>query len=233
MNLDKIRDHPLYKKSFEAFKNGDHETGIKLLNILQNDDNANKDIKNFYEENDKKIKNELKNAGFIMIDKDEEIPDGYNRNSFSDKTCISTQKKDLPAWKDITSVIKYEDKIVYEDHYTTLFTTNCMLSDIKNKHPGSFIGYIITSSSIKDTINKFRKNSLYLIIDTLNIQVSNISYSIIDLLNNFLDIDTLLTVTIVHKDKIYDATEKKLIRSFFSKTKWDTLKITEQFEFTK
>jgi hypothetical protein len=230
--IDKLTKDALYKEASSAFAQGDNKKGIELLSKLGSDSEKMKDLKDFYKQNDTKIKSNLKDVGLTIIDKNEPIPEGYNRNSFTDKTCITTQPKDLPEWKDITAVVRYNNEIVYEDHYTIKLTTMCALNDIKSKHSGAFVGEIITSSDIKNTVQKFKKNSLYLIINELNITLSNITFDVLDLLIKFLDIESLDDVNVIHNDKIYDNDEKKKLKIFFMKTKWKQLKINT-YELTK
>src|SRR5205085_10917646 len=129
--ISKIQDHPLYKEAFTAFAAGDNQRGMELMHQLQNSD-IMEDV------NKQKNEEVLKKSGIVMIDKDQDVPEGYCKNSFSPKTCITTQQKDLPEWKDVNAKVMYTGKSVYEDHYVMRFTTMNTLYNIKKEHPDSF-----------------------------------------------------------------------------------------------
>jgi hypothetical protein len=228
--LNELKKNPLYIKAFQAFQLNDHKTGMELLNQLQSTEHMKK-IKDFYEKNDENINKELLKAGIINIDKDDPIPKGYNRNTFTKKTCITSQQKDLPEWENITAIVLYDEKVVYEDHYILRFTTENALFDLQKKYTKPFIGKIITDANVKNTMDKFKKNSLYLIIETLNIELY-VSYSVLNIFKELIDIKTLKNINVIHKDKIYNEEEKKLIKRFFIKSKWHNLNIQDQFEFS-
>lgn len=217
-DIENLRNSELYQKALEAFKSGDTKKGHELLNRLSNSSEFIP-IKEHYEKNSNIINSELNSMGIINIDINDPIPEGYNHNSFTAKTCITTQKKDLPEWKDITAKVMYENKSVYEDHYTFRLTTMQALYDIKNKHPNSFKGIIKSSSSIENTLGKFMKNSLYLIIDELDIELSNVSYCVVDILEKLSDLEYLKEINISHIDRKYSNDEIKKLKQLSRKMK--------------
>jgi hypothetical protein len=228
--ISDLKNNPLYKEAYNAFVKGDNKKGKELLNKLQNSD-AMKDVHKFYDENDSEVKQNLQKKGIIMIDKQEPIPEGYNRNSYSPKTCITTQQQDLPEWKNSISLIKYDGEVVYEDHYAMRFTTMNMLYDIKTKNPKDFIGEITINDSIDYAIAKFKKNSLYLIISKLNLTINN-NHSVLDTLPHFFDVDSLESINI-QTDRQYNNIERNTIKKLFLRTKWCRLNINNQFTFER
>jgi hypothetical protein len=194
---DNIRKDPLYQKALSAFSSGDQQKGMELLNQL-NESTQMDEIKNFYKTNEADRTEYFKKSGIIMIGRDDQIPDGYSKNTYSDKTCISSQPKDKPEWKNCVAEVLYQGKSVYEDHYMLEFTTMNMLYGIKKKNPESFIGNIITSIDVKNTLEKFKKNSLYLLIDRLNVKMDCTDQQCCcDLLKGLKNIKTLRDINIV------------------------------------
>jgi hypothetical protein len=222
--MDNLRNSKLYQDAFLAFKSGDSKKGHELLGTLAKS-NEFEPIKKHYEDNSEIINSELKSKGIVMINKNEPIPDGYHRNTFTDKTCITTQEKDLPEWSTIKAEVIYNGQSVYEDHYALRYTTQGMLYGIKKEHSHDFVGIIESQSSPEHTLSKFKKNSLYLIIDDLNIELSNVEYSVFVILNGISDNEYLKNVSVEHLDKIYSDEEIKQIKQLFKKSKLDSLKL--------
>lgn len=229
--IREIKNKPQYKEALKAFSSGDNERGQELLNQLLSSESMKK-VNKFYDDNKDNHKEHLKQQSIIMIDKNEPIPDGYSRNSFTDKTCITTQQRDLSEWKNITAIVMYENKSVYEDHYIMRFTTENALYDIKKKNPKSFIGIIVSSNSVEHTINKFKKNSLYLLIDSINIELRDVDYSVLDLLQKLLDIAPLTEITIKHT-RDYSKHELITIKKLFGSTSWTRLNFIDHFDLSK
>jgi len=231
--IQKIREDPLYKEAFEAFKNGDNKKGTELLYQMQKNSSVMQDVEQHYKDNDDTINENLKQSGFIMVNKNEQIPDGYHRNTFSEKTCITTQPKDLLEWKNIITEIIYDNDSVYEDHYTFEFTTLNMLYNIKKDHEKPFVGKIISSSPLIPTLNKFKKNSLYLIMDRLFIQLESVDYSVTDILEGIKNTKHLKDITLEHKNKEYNNDEIKLLKKMFKESSWERLKFEGYFELCR
>jgi len=107
-----------------------------------------------------------------IISKDEPFPEGYNRNSFSDTTCLTTQTCDLPKWEDIIATVEHKGQLVYEDHFILAFTSQSRLYSVRRKNPGPFIGRVKLYSRVEHTFGKIKKNTLFLILDTLYVDLS-------------------------------------------------------------
>ena len=223
-SINNLRNSKLYQEAFSAFKSGDSKKGYELLHTLSKS-NEFDPIKKHYEDNSEIINSELKSKGIIMVNKEEQLPDGYHRNSFSDKTCITTQGKDLPEWSSIKAEILYDGKSVYEYHYTLKYTTLGMLHNIKKEHSNDFTGMIETQSSFEHTLNKFKKNSLYLIMDNLCVKLSNVDYSVLMILNGISDTECLKNVSIEHIDRVYSDDDVRQLKHFFKKSELERLKL--------
>lgn len=214
---DKIRSHPLYREAFEAFNSGDKTKGMDLMYKLQKEQELIEEISNHRTFDPTSV-------GVVMISKDKPIPDGYCRNTFSDKTCITTQQKDLPEWREIVAVVEYDGKEVYEDHYSMEFTEKNMLFGIKKDNPKKFQGRIITHSNKKHSLDKFMKNSLHRIIDELYIELSDVTYTADEILNMFVNHEHLRDVVVKHTGRAYTPEEIKTVKAIFSLTKWYNLR---------
>ena len=236
--IDELKSHPLYQEAFAAFKSGDQKKGMELMHQLQQDPKIMNKVNKFCND-DNKFQQYAEKAGQTLISKDQPIPVGYNRNSFSEKTCITTQQKDLPEWEGITAVVEYDNREVYEDYYMMDFTTKNMLYTIRKNNPGHFVGKIKSQHPIKNTIGKFKKNSLHRIINKLYIELEKIEYSVIEILTFFMNQEIhehLTEITILHLDKDYDENEIKNIKKLFKKVHWTRLKFKNkkvEFELTK
>lgn len=233
--IDDVLNSPLYKQAFEAFKSGDQKKGRELLYQLQKSDKM-AEIEKFYKGNDTQIDGKLKSQGFGMISKNQPIPKGYNRNSFSEKTCISTQQKDLPEWENISAIVEYKEEQVYEDHYALEFTTMNMLYSIRKDNPEPFIAKIKSSASSTNTLGKLNKNCLHMIIDTLYVELSDVDYSVIEIINFFINPkkhEYLKEVIITHSDRSYSVDEIKQLKLLFNKSSWERLKFNGNFELNR
>ncbi|VBB17741.1 hypothetical protein YASMINEVIRUS_204 [Yasminevirus sp. GU-2018] len=214
---DKVRSHPLYQEAFKAFKEGDQKKGMELMYKLQKEQELMSEISEHTSKMDPSA------VGVVMIKKDQPIPEGYNRNTFTEQTCITTQQKDLPEWKTIIARILYDDKEVYEDHYALEFTEKNAMYTIKRDNPGSFACIVVSSSNAKATLAKLRKNALHRIIDSLSVTLSNVTYSSGDILESFVNStyhEHLRDIKVIHADRDYTPDEIKILRQMFRSTKW-------------
>ncbi len=228
---DKLRSHPLYQEALQCFRNGNNERGMELLREVQKTDSFDEAFKQF--ESKSQANDEMiKNAGIVMIDKTEPMPEGYDRNTFTDKTNITLQPKNKPAWNNIEAKITYKDKIVYEDYCSFEFLTMNMLFGFKKDYAEPFYGKIVTSSDAKTTMEKFKKNCLCRIMDHLSIELVNVNYSVREMLEQFGDCKYLKDIVIIH-NKEYDDNELKAIKKLFAKTNWITLIIKDRLNLSK
>lgn len=225
--IEEIKSHPLYDSTADAFRRGDFKLANDMLKKLCLTSDPIKAAKEYYQTNKDTFEKSIERLGIVIINKDQPIPEPYIRNTFSEKTCITTQKLNPPEWKDITANIIYEDKQVYEDHYPFKTSTENNVYTIKSLHTKPFIGEIVSNSEAKHTVDKFKKNSLYLIISTLHITLSS-KYSVLDILDKLTDIKSLTEVVVNHNEKQYTQDELDDLTSFFRKTKWSSLIITKQ-----
>jgi hypothetical protein len=227
-----IRQDPLYKEALKAFKSGHHQRGRALLAEMEDNHVLMQKIKDYYDTN---FSTFVQNSGIQMVAKDEPIPQGYHRNSFSDKTILTTQEPDLPQYVNILAIVEHNGEAVYEDHWLMKLTTQNMLYSIRNKHPGSFIGKIESRESFKLTTTKFKKNALFEIVDTLYINLLQVSYSLIEILVLFTDQSTyeyLSDVSASHLDREYSVDEIKDFKTMFKRTNWQRFSVkTGNFSF--
>lgn len=217
--IDTIRADPLYQKAFEAFQRGDKEEGMKLLHSMQNGETM-KVVNQHIEKNKDKKKEIEKQAGIQVVEHNEPMPDGYNRNSFSNNTCITTQQKDLPEWEGIVAEILYEGKPVFEAHYMMRFTTENSMFGIKQDNPKLFVGNIVSSSDASHTLGKFQKNALYMIVDKLSVKLTDVEYSIQEIVEPMQGLKYLKEVMIKHPDRTYTDQELKELKKIFKKSYW-------------
>jgi len=231
MNADltkRIQSHPLYREAFTAFSSGNKQLGMELMYKLQRDTDLMNDITSQTNVNS--------DSPYTLISKDQPIPDGYNRNTFSEKTCITTQQRDLPEWNTIISIVEYDGKSVYEDRYLFEFTEKQMLYNIKKDNPKQFIGKISSHADIVHTYSKMKKNLLFELIDVLNIDLSQVTYSVIELLKHFINHSYLNEIQIRHLDRAYQNNEIKIIKDMFKTGKLSNFHFQSNnvaFELTK
>lgn len=215
---ERIKSHPLYQKAFVAFSEGNKQLGMKLMYELQRDT----DLMNYIKS---QTENTTPSCDYVMITKEQSIPKGYNRNTFSEKTCITTQQCDLPEWSDIITTVEYDDKTVYEDCYLFEFTESQMLYNIKKDNPKQFVGKIISDSDIviDHIFGKMQKNVLFKLIDVLHVDLTNTSFSVVDLLKKFVNHSYLKEIRITHVDSYYVDTEIKILKDLFKTSRWTDL----------
>lgn len=227
---NKIRSHPLYQEAFKAFSAGNKKLGMELMYKLQRDTELMSDISSSTQTNTKI------DSPYVLILKDQPIPDDYNRNTFSEKTCITTQQRNLPEWKDIVTTVEYDGNSVYEDRYMFDFTEKQMLYNIKKDNPKQFIGKITSHSEINQTLSKLKKNLLFDLIDVLYVDLSQVSYSVIDVLKRFINHTYLYEIHINHSDRNYQDDEIRLLKQIFKSSKLANLHFRSSnvsFELTK
>jgi len=250
--MENIQNHPLYEEALKAHSLGDSKKFQELMDQFYNDPNIKQYVDSSIKERSGDIKQMFKDQGFTVISKDEPLPEGYNRNSFSPTTCINVQQRDLPEWKEIIAQVEfiptshisnlsnssseYKTEIVYEDHEMIDQTSDVMLNSICKKYTGIYTGRIKSSSTPIHTLNKFKKNMLSLIINKLFITLENVNYSVIEVLKFFENNKTykkLEEIIIEHSDKEYNLNEIKDIKKLFAKTSWNRIKFANKFEITK
>ena len=235
-NMDNIRKHPIYQEALKAFSNGDDKKGRELISKLHKDPEITKNIDEHMDKNQGNIDKTCKDAGIILIKKDQEMPEGYTRNSYSNHTCISTQQKDLPEWKEIVARVEYEGKAVYEDHYMFNLTSENIIYQTRQEHTQPFTCIIKSFDMPVNILNKLKKNMLHMAIDKLCICLKNVHYSVIELLLFFVNHKTheyLKEVIVEHFDREYDLNEIKNLKLLFKKTKWERLQLVGKFELIK
>jgi hypothetical protein len=233
--IDDLKNSDMYKSALECFKNGNSKKGHELLSQLSKSTEF-EPIKKFYNDNDDKITRGLRDLGIINLGKNDVIPAGYCRNSFTDKTCITTQQKDLPEWKNIIAEVIHNNKSVYEDHYLLKMTTISCLMQIKRENPGEFIGKMVVSNeNIDNVISKFSKNSLSLIIDRLEITILD-NFDVPILLSRFADLEYLQIVVLNYQNLECNDEMIRKIKLLFIKSNWSDVEIAHKCgirKFTK
>jgi hypothetical protein len=234
--MDEIKSMPLYKEAFKAFSAGDHARGKELMNQLIKDTECLKKVNTYTEQNKEKFDELNKKFNIINIKKNEPIPQGYNRNTYSDVTCITQQQQDLPEWVDIVTAVEYKGELVYEDHYTFEFTADNILYGIKKSNPEPYIGRIKSQSSLEHTLDKMNKNMLFKIISSLHVTLEDVNYNVINILNIFSNskvYNYLEEVYVNHFDRVYSVDEVKNIKKLFKKSLWKKITFVGKFSLEK
>jgi hypothetical protein len=203
--------NPLFKEAIRSIKNNEIERGTILLAKLISMGYA--ETKNIDAKSRLERKKIMSAFGFTAIYADEEIPEGYERCSFTEPTILELQQKNKPSWGDITTEIWHDRKLVFEDQYSMQFASESELIKIATEHKGHFSGRINTGGSVEDTIEKFKKNVLYLLVQSLQVTIYA-NWNVRELLEKLLDLDNLHEVYVTQGSIQYDL---KNIKKFFTK----------------